>query len=123
MTRFDDHFAEVGAPALMSQLGEPVQYLAPGQQPVHLTGIVGEERSEIETTDQGRQRVRTLEVMVLTDPNSDYGGIASPAENAELVVRNETWPVIDKTVTATMITFRLQLKGSVEYSRPRYRGR
>lgn len=93
---FDTLFAGLGRPALQEAFGRSVVYYATAGAATGVTlpsASVGAERSSLDPEGGGsgdvRGRFRT--VTISTDP--DNGGVAAPAERAEVEIDGERWTV------------------------------
>ncbi len=124
MSKFSDLVNSMGVPLLMDQLGDvdSVVYTPAGGVPVTLTAIIGPEETEQGQDEGGRCERVTREVVITTDPDSEYGGVAEPATNATATAKDATWAV-EEILSKTDSLARLQLlrKGITERSRPGYR--
>lgn len=121
MTAFDALAAEAWA-FHFELWGRTVTYTPAGGEAVELTGMVGPVRSQPdEGYELGRRLIELVEITITTDPDSEFGGVADPAENATVTIGSTVWPVesIDEHCGLTVLHCRREL--AVERSRPSYR--
>lgn len=125
---FDQMFADSGVPALMDVLGTAeVKYLDPEVDPVTLTAIVGnmEVVEEQGGSSGGRRKRAVRSVIISTDPDSDYGGVASPRLSAEIEMPDgEVWSIEGiEAKGESLVNLTCTRKTVSELSRSGYRGR
>ncbi len=120
---FDDNFAEMGVPALMDELGEPVQadYLQVGQADVKITMILGGVQDDEQR--EGGRRSRVLRTATMSrDSSSPYGGVANPSLEGRVKIGVEEWAVrriVQQSESLT--TVEIVRTRPIEVSRPGYR--
>ncbi len=122
MSRFDTDFAASGLPELMDQFGQPVTYSPVSGPDVSLTMILDPERMTEEEKGGGRVLVQRWEGTITTDPDSDFGGVASPDETATITIGGVVWSVDELAkLTGAYAVLKLVRRSSLERSRPGYR--
>jgi len=124
VSRFEAGIARV-FPDHLFQFGRTgVRYLdEPHAEPVDLTAIVGPERTDELDGETGRKLRITREVTILTDPDSDYGGVASPKMSATIEIDGVEWTIAPPvTVDGNTATLTVSRSPQVERGRAGYRG-
>ena len=124
MSRLDNDFATGGVSALMDGLGSAgrLVYTPAGGDAVSLTAMIGAESTEEGSDLEGRTNRAVCEVIISTDPDCDYGGVASPATNATVTLDGVEWAIDDILAQdANLATLRLVRETRVERGRPDYR--
>lgn len=111
----DDHLFQFG------RIG--VRYLdEPNAEPVDLTAIVGPERTDELDDGTGRKLRITREVTISTDPDSEYGGVASPKMSAKIEIDGVEWAIVaPATVGENTAMLTVSRAPRVERSRAGYR--
>lgn len=124
---FDQMFAESGVPALMETMGTTgIVYLEPEENPVELTAIVGHmEVVEVEDgSSHGRRKIARRGVIIATDPDGDYAGVAEPRLSAQVEIDGQWWDVeAIEPQTGSLARLTVVRKVVTEMSRAGYRGR
>jgi len=122
-SRFDSMFASMGRPTLMDHLGEGgddgdhVVYTPLDRDPQQLVAILTEDPENVEAGEQGRTRQRTMLAIVSVEDVPD------PQPGDKLAVDGLVWVVREiASRSASVSRLRLVRAGSVERSRPAYRG-
>jgi len=84
MTVFSDEFEADAIPDLFAEFGEVVTLTPYGDDPITLTAMVpcNTDDRDLETSDSS---VDVLEVTILRDPSSSYGGLADVTSKMTLV--------------------------------------
>ena len=120
MAKFDDIFADAARPVLLDNMGRTITYRPHNGDAVAITAVVEPEAASERQDEQGRDRRRRRVVIISTAAS---GGIASPSNKDTLDIGTEEWSV--ETIEnhsgslARLLVVRI---GSVERSRPQYRG-
>ena len=121
---FDDLMADVGVPVLMDALGDPtsITYTPAGGVAVTLTAIVGAETTEEDEVIDGREQKLIRAVSIHTDPDSTWGGVASPALTAMVTIGGVQYAIESiGSSDENWHTLNLTRRGKVEVSRRGYR--
>lgn len=119
-------FQSASLPLLFEQHADSgrVTYTPKGGSTVSLSAIVGNEKAMDDSSAAGERRVLRRPVTITTDPAGTYGGVATPATNATVVVDNVNYaveslqPLAAGYMTLVLVRPELQL-----YSRPDYHQR
>lgn len=113
MSTFSDQFSSMGLPLLMDQLGETATYRAAGTVvDVALTAI--KSRANADQAGDGRGRRLSSEILIATDPDGDYGGVAAPARGDKFTIGLEAW-IVDRIMSIGGGFARLSVFKSGEY--------
>lgn len=124
MSTHTDMIGEAAIPLLMEQFADAdrVTYKPKHGVATSLSAIVGDERSEEQTTSTGRRRVVRRRLTITTDPSGDYGGVATPQLNATVTVDGISYAV-ESVAPVRNDVFDLQIVRyeTTEVSRPDYR--
>ena len=126
MSIFDELMSDLGVNHLMHALGEAGwTYTPAGGSPVSLTAIAEAKKTEEDETLDGRRRRRVRTVSITTDPNSDYGGVASPSIEATMTSPQNVEYAVEEieSLSASMARLRLRRRDQLERSRPDYRAK
>jgi len=94
-----------GTPVLMQHLGTEgrVVYVDVDDVETELTAIVGDELIEEIDIDGDRSRKSFRDVIISTDPISEWGGVATPQEDCKVTIDGNDWPI--ETVEAITGSF------------------
>ena len=123
MSAFDTTYADCALPQLMDQLGRAITYDPADGDKVELTAIVGQITTEEQAGERGGKKVQIRTVIITTDADGIYGGVAAPRQNEELIIDGDRWAVeAQPTVSASAARLRVVRIGSRERSRDGYRG-
>lgn len=126
MSQFDDMYTEIAVPALFEHhsRGTTVEYIDGENDPVTLTVIERNEQSDEQPEQEGRKRLRMKDIIISTDPDSSYGGVAAPAEHAQIQMDGETWSIeAVEALSQSLARLRIIRRSSMERSRESYRPR
>lgn len=122
MTAFDEMFASTASPLLFLQFGELIEYKPAAGPNVPLTAIVEKERvMEVQHGNEKKQQ-RAREVVIYSDPESEFGGIANPLLTARITIHSEEWSVASRTgPSGGLWTITVVKSSAVEMARKDYR--
>ncbi|KKN53087.1 hypothetical protein LCGC14_0605990 [marine sediment metagenome] len=124
MSRFDTDLLVAGLPALMYRHGQPGIYSPVGAPDIPVTIILGPEETEEEERRGDRILVQRCEGTITVDPDSDFGGVASPDEAAEVTVSGVLWSVEGLAgLTGSYAILKLVRRSSIERALEGYRVR
>ena len=94
MSRFAADFAACALPEHQREFGQEVTYQDPEVDPVEITAQVGDERDEPGEDDRGNETLtRTRTLTIGRDPDSEFGGVASPGVHATFLIGTEEWAI------------------------------
>lgn len=106
--------------------GDEISYVAPGEDAVALTAIVGHEQAATQDEDDRRTLRRERTVTISRDPSSAFGGVANPFveaashKRAYFVIDGENWTIIDTgTLSAAMAELRCVVTATLEITGPK----
>ena len=122
MSRFSSAFAACGLPGLMYQFGQSAIYYPVNRPEIPLTMIVESETRRTEDASGARVVARTCKGTITDDPDSTYGGVATPNEAATMTISDEEWAIesVSRTEGGWILT--LVRDELAEQARPGYRG-
>ena len=106
---------------MMQHFGDAATYTYPDGDEVSLTGMKGEERSEIVETQDGRAERRVCILTIGRDQTTDFGGLDDAEQKGFFTIDGEYWAIdgiIEKT--SPTITFQLLRVAPTEVGRRGY---
>ena len=121
MSVFDIDFAACALPAMMDHFGDAATYTYPNEDEVSLTGMKGEERSEIIETQDGRSERRFCIFTIGRDQSADFGGLDDAQQKGFFTIDGEYWAIdgiVEKTTPT--VTFQLLRMSTAEVGRRGY---
>lgn len=84
MALHDTYMRAAGIDGLLRGQGESVTITPKRGQPLAMTALVGAESSREVQDERGKRRVRTRTFTITKNPDSEFGGMEDPQENAVL---------------------------------------
>jgi hypothetical protein len=121
---FDTIFAECARPRMVNITGTSIVYRAPDADAVTATAVVGEIAADEQTDDEGRRREQRRSIIIGRDATAEGGGVANVREDATIDIGTDRWSIeAIEALTGAYTRVRVIRIGTVEVSRPGYRGR
>jgi len=98
VSRFDDAYASCALPEFLREFGQSVTYHDPDLDPASITAVVGSEETEQLETNTGVELRHAMDVTVLTDTSSEFGGVSTPRRSSgdipvTVTFEGQTWTV------------------------------
>lgn len=111
---FDNLMADAGVPVLMDTLADEdtITYTPAGGEGVPVSAILVAETSEEDEELDGPSQKLVREVSILTDPASEWGGVAAPALTATVTIGGVEYAVeAIKSQDANWVALKLVRRG------------
>lgn len=125
---FEAVFASAAAPPLLSWLGVEAGYTPAGGDAQTVTVIVASHAGDEQPAEHGRQRRKTIQVVVPTTaeaaagtPTGNY--LAAIDRSATLTLDGESYTFTRVLAVGPLATLEFETRAAVEVTRPNYRRR